>query len=299
MSSLTSPTKTAPTTPDAKEPAPPEHWRGEDGNGLAGLRTTLDGIDEEIHDLLIRRARVVEEVAKTGKRAALRPGREASIIRRLLARHSGALPPQAIVRIWRELLAATTAMQGNFTLAVCDPHAGGAYTQLAREQYGSLTPLRVHGGAAQAIAELSAGAASVAILPMPSETETWWLTALRHPDIHVVARLPFWAPRPEGAPTVQALVVARFPPDASEHDRSFIGLELDEGVSRTRLTADVAAAGFAPSMVLLRRERGAGLAHALVEVDGHVSDDDARLDRLTAKRRAQALGGYAVPVGIA
>jgi chorismate mutase len=297
MSSLTRPTDANPRTPDAKEPAPPEHWRSEDGNGLARLRTTLDGIDDQIHDLLIERGRVVEEVAKTGKRAALRPGREASIIRRLLARHRGSLPPQAIVRIWRELLAATTGMQGSFTLAVCDPHPGGGYAQLAREQYGSLTPLRVHGGAAQAIAELSAGRASVAILPMPSETETWWLTALRRPDIHIVARLPFWAPRPDGASAVQALVVARFPPDASEHDRSFIGLELDEGVSRARLKADVTAAGFTPCMVVLRREPGAGLAHALVEVEGHVADDDQRLDRLLAKRRAVVLGGYAVPVG--
>jgi len=297
MSSLTRPTDPNPTTPDAKEPAPPEHWPGEDGNGLARLRTTLDGIDDQIHDLLIERGRVVEEVAKTGKRAALRPGREASIIRRLLARHRGSLPPQAIVRIWRELLAATTGMQGSFTLAVCEPHPGGGYAQLAREQYGSLTPLRVYGDAEQAIAALSSRRASVAILPMPSEAETWWLTALRHRDIHIVARLPFWAPRPDGASAVQALVVARFPPDASEHDRSFIGLELDEGVSRARLRADVTAAGFTPCLVVLRREPGAGLARALVEVEGHVADDDQRLDRLLAKRRAVALGGYAVPVG--
>jgi len=297
MSSLTRPTDPNPTAPDAKEPAPPEHWPGEDGNGLARLRTTLDGIDDQIHDLLIERGRVVEEVAKTGKRAALRPGREASIIRRLLARHRGSLPPQAIVRIWRELLAATTGMQGSFTLAVCEPHPGGGYAQLAREQYGSLTPLRVYGDAEQAIAALSSRRASVAILPMPSEAETWWLTALRHRDIHIVARLPFWAPRPDGASAVQALVVARFPPDASEHDRSFIGLELDEGVSRARLRADVTAAGFTPCLVVLRREPGAGLARALVEVEGHVADDDQRLDRLLAKRRAVALGGYAVPVG--
>ena len=79
--------------------------------------------------------------------------------------------------------------------------------------------------------------------------------------------------------------------------RSFIGLELDEGVSRARLRADVTAAGFTPCMVVLRRERGAGLAHGLAEVEGHVADDDRRLDRLSAKRRAVALGGYAVPLG--
>jgi hypothetical protein len=48
---------------------------------------------------------------------------------------------------------------------------------------------------------------------------------------------------------------------------------------------------------VVRRDRGAGLAHALVEVEGHVADGDKRLDRLSAKRRAVALGGYAVPLG--
>ena len=284
-----------PATSDTEEPPPLEGWRTTPARDLATLRAELDSIDDAVHDLLIRRARVVEAVAQSGKRSALRPGREASIIRRLLARHQGALPPQALYRIWRELLAATTSMQDGFTLAVCDPHPGAAYTQLAREQYGALTPLRAHHSPAQAIGELSGGA-SVAVLPLPSETEGWW-TALLHPDIHVVARLPFWAPRPEGSPSVQALVVAPFPPDPSEQDRSLIGLELEEDVSRAKLTAALTTAGFAPGMVLLRRDPGAPVAHALVEVEGHVAADDKRLDTLAAARRPVVLGGYAVPVG--
>ena len=281
---------------DSEEPAPVDGWRGSADNGLAGLRAELDTIDDAIHDLLMRRARVVEAVAQSGKRAALRPGREASILRRLLSRHQGSLPPQALYRIWRELLAATTAMQDGFSLAVCDPDPRAAYTQLAREQYGALTPLRAHHSPSQAIGDLSGGAASVAVLPLPSETEGWW-TALLHPDIHVVARLPFWTPRPEGSPSVQALVVAPFPPDASEQDRSLLGLELEEDVSRGRLTAAVTAAGFAPGMVLLRRDPGAPVAHALVEVEGHVAANDPRLAGLDAASRPVVLGGYAVPIG--
>ena len=45
--------------------------------------------------------------------------------------------------------------------------------------------------------------------------------------MHVVARLPFWAPRPEARPTVQALVIATTAPDPSERDRSLLRLELD------------------------------------------------------------------------
>jgi chorismate mutase / prephenate dehydratase len=271
-------------------------WRPAPPNSLAALRAELDEIDDALHDLLMRRARVIEAVARSGKRTALRPGREASIIRRLLSRHQGALPPQALYRIWRELLAATTGMQDGFALAVCDPDPGAAYTQLAREQYGALTPLRAHHSPSQAIGELSAGSASVAVLPLPSETEGWW-TALLHPEIHVVARLPFWTPRTEGSPQVQALVVAPFPPDASEQDRSLIGLELSDDISRARLNAALTAAGFAPGMVLMRRDPGASIAHVLVEVDGHVAAGDERLNALGAARRPAVLGGYAVPVG--
>ncbi len=291
------PIEAAPSATSEIDEAPPlDGWRGTSANGLAALRAELDAIDDTMHDLLIRRARVVEAVARSGKRSALRPGREASIIRRLLARHQGALPPQALYRIWRELLAATTGMQDGFALAVYDPDPGAAYTQLAREQYGALTPLRAHHSPSQAIGELSGGTASVAVLPLPSETEGWW-TALLHSDIHVVARLPFWSFRPEGTPSVQALVVAPFPPDASEQDRSLIGLELNDDVSRAKLTAALTRAGFAPGMVLLRRDSGAPVAHALVEVEGHVAAADPRLDALAAARRPIVLGGYAVPVG--
>ncbi len=283
-------------TSETEEPPPLDGWRTAPPHDLSALRAELDEIDDTLHDLLMRRARVVEAVARSGKRSALRPGREAAIIRRLLSRHQGALPPQALYRIWRELLAATTAMQGSFALAVCDPDPGAAYTQLAREQYGALTPLRAHHSPSQAIGDLSAGAASVAVLPLPSETEGWW-TALLHPDIHVVGRLPFWTPRPEGSPSVQALVVAPFPPDASEQDRSLIGLELNDDVSRAKLNTALTAAGFAPGMVLIRRAPGAPVAHVLVEVEGHVAAGDKRLDALDAARRPIVLGGYAVPVG--
>src|SRR5580692_9033436 len=91
--------------------APPleDGWRPD----LSALRARLDELDDNIHDLLMERARVVENVARSGKTAAFRPGREASILRRLLARHTGKLPARTLVRMWREMLAGTTAMQAN------------------------------------------------------------------------------------------------------------------------------------------------------------------------------------------
>lgn len=272
---------------------------------LVRLRVALDDIDNAIHDLLMQRAEIVEGVAALGAvgKIALRPGREADIVRRLLRRHSGALPRRVLPRMWRELLAGTTSMQRNYVVTVCETDPGGQFVQCAREHFGALTALRVHRTPAQAIGEVSSGAAIAAVLPMPSEDEgsaqAWW-TALLHrdePRIHVVARLPFWAPRPEGAPRVQALVVATAAPDGSADDRSLLGLELAPETSRARLTALVTAAGFVPGPIILRRDQGAGVAHALVEVAGMVTDDDIRLAAMPDLLRPPVvLGGYAVPV---
>jgi chorismate mutase len=286
----------APAPSGTDEPPSPDGWRS---GGLPALRAELDRIDNAIHGLLMQRAEVVEHVARSGKPAAFRPGREASIIRRLLERHRGSLPPAAVVRIWRELLAGTTSMQGGFSLSVCDLGDGAALTQLAREHFGGLTPLRVHGNAGQAMVDVSQGIASVAVLPFPSDSDTWWVSLLHHePRLFIIARLPFWNARPEGAPMAQALVVASTPPDESGNDRSFLGLECDNDISRTRLSSELLAAGMKAETMLLLRLQGSPMSNVLVEVDGYLTDDDPRLSRLgPVLRRPVVVGSYAVPVG--
>ena len=271
---------------------------------LAALRSELDGLDDALHDLVMRRAGIVARIGQLAAKGAvkLRPGREATIIRRLLARHQGPFPRANLVLLWRQLLNGMTAVQAPCSLAVCDPDPAGAYAALAREHFGALATLRVYRTPAQAIGEVSAGTATAAILPMPAEGDSpsgaWW-TALLHrddPRIHVTARLPFWAPRPEGAPKVQALVASAAPPDPSGADRSLLGLEVPPEQSRARLSQALAAAGLDAGHTVLRRDPAA--ARMLVDVAGFVADSDPRLHALAATLRPPiVLGAYAVPIG--
>jgi chorismate mutase len=274
-----------------------------EANGLGDLRAELNRLDDALHDLLMRRAQVVARVAALKGSISIRPGREAEIVRRLLARHHGPLDPRAVVRIWRELLAGSNAMQTAFAVTVCDTDPACAYTQLAREHFGALTPVRVFGSPAQAIAEISAGSATVAVLPMPTDEEppraAWWTSLLyrEDPRIHIVARLPFWGPRPEGAPRVEALAVAAIAPDESGQDRSLIGMEFPAELSRDRLLHALAAAGFDPGTVILRRESGDARACALADVAGLVGENDLRLAALGfVLRPPVVLGAYATPL---
>lgn len=272
---------------------------------LADLRAGIDRLDDALHDLLMERAAVVGAVAGLAAqgKVAFRPGREAAILHRLLARHTGGLPRRVLARLWRELFAATTSMQGAFVIAVCEPAPDAGMLATAREHFGALTPMRTHGSPARAIAEVSAGTATVAVLPMPQEEEppsaAWWTTLLHQDDprLHVAARLPFWAPRTEGASQARALVVAAAAPDASRQDRTLLGFDLPPEMSRARLSAACAAAGLAPAAMILRRDGAQQTAQGLIEVDGYITEDDPRLTALAeAASRPLVLGAYAVPV---
>jgi chorismate mutase/prephenate dehydratase len=267
--------------------------------GLAILRAELDRIDDALHDLLMQRAAVVERVAATRKPAAFRPGREAAIIRRLLSRHHGSLPRVTIVRLWRELLAGTTSMQGRFFVAIPDNAPDAPLGQLAREHFGALTPLRTCHGAEAALADVSQGGAPVAVLPYPSDTATWWVSLLHQkPRLHIIGRLPFWRPRPDGAAAVQAVMVGAVPADPSGDDCSFLGLECEAGFSRARLSSELAAAGLQSQAIALSQAPGAPATQALIELPGFLTDDDSRLAALSgALRRPAILGTFAMPVG--
>ncbi len=273
---------------------------------LAALRAELDAIDDQIHHLLMKRAKVVESVAAEGgkKGTKIRPGREAIILRRLLAQHQGAWPAAAIVRIWREMFGAALIIEGGQTMAVCDGEGGEARLALAREHFGPLTPVRRHHNPAQTLADLAReGGAQLAVLPPLGEGDDvhggWWpmLAANGPARLYVIARIPFWTHRAEGLPVGEAYVVAAVPPDASGADRGLIMLSVSAEVSRTRMIEQVAAAGFEPGALWVKRLPGDSGLLALLEVEGLVDDADPRLAAIAGlDAPVRVIGGYALPI---
>ncbi|SDB61675.1 chorismate mutase [Belnapia rosea] len=267
----------------------------EPSNPLAAARAEIDALDDALHDLVMQRAEVVARLAasraKAGSPSPLRPGREAMILRRLLARHQGPLPPTALVRLWREILASSSAQQGGFTVAVYARSPD--LDRLAREHFGSLTPLRSLPTASRALSAVAAGEAQVAVLPLPEEGEApedaWWMS-LDSPRLQVIARLPFLATGPDSLP--EALAIAPGAPDPSGADRSLLRIEAVGERSRAQLAGALTAAGLAPRLLQLRRD--GGLLRALAEVDGVLEAGDPRLAALPVDR-ALPLGFYAVP----
>src|SRR5215831_14685205 len=141
---------------------------------LQHLRRRLDEIDDRLQDLLIDRAEIVSLVAaskKDGNQPAFQPAREAEIIRRLVGRHRGTFPVATLIRMWREMLAATVRMQSPFSVAVFSPADRPGLWDLARDHYGSNTSMSAYDAANEVLRAVTGGAASVGVLPLPEAGE--------------------------------------------------------------------------------------------------------------------------------
>ena len=107
---------------------------------LASLRDKIDAIDAEMHRLLMERGTVIDALikAKGTERpgAAFRPGREADMMRRLAARHEGALPLATVEHIWREIITTFTRMQAPFDVAIDGSADAARMRDLARFYFG-------------------------------------------------------------------------------------------------------------------------------------------------------------------
>ena len=169
-----------------------------DAPKLNALRQEIDVDRRDLHGLIRRRAALVGEItaSKPPGGLALRPGREATVMRQRLAAHEGAFPAAAVYRMWREMMSAFSLMQTPaLKVAVCRPADQPGYWDLARDHFGCQVPLLGYESPMQVLAEVRANPTTIGVLPAPIETDTapWWpLLASGEPTLpNVVARLPF------------------------------------------------------------------------------------------------------------
>lgn len=274
---------------------------------LAGLRQEIDEIDAQIHDLLMRRTEVAQRIGavKGAESTYMRPGREAVVLRRLIARHRGDLPKALIVRIWREVFAAVTALQGALAVAVYAPEGTFGFRNLARDHYGWRTPITAYRSAAQVLEAVTEGRATVGVLPVPQgdDRDPWWRRLARNGEAvpRIVARLPFAVVEPPRTDGPEALAITLSQAEETGLDRSFLVVESREVISRSHLKGLLDQAGLAAADIQVAEDSDRWLH--LVEVEGFLAAEDARIGRLLGLDEGSlvqgwAIGGYAVPLSL-
>ena len=220
---------------------------------LADMRREIDFIDDSMHDLLMRRAGLVDDIRRLKQDDAdgfYRPKREAEVLRRLIDRHRGSLPKSVVVRIWREMMGALLCLQGPFAVALWAPPGSADYGRVARDHFGSATPITPYRSARAAISAINEGAASVAVLPYPEkgESDPWWplLAADGTRRVTVLGRLPFVMPETAGEAEPAALVLGGATPEQTGSDNSVLLIDTAGTLSTMSIAGALTDAGLAP-----------------------------------------------------
>jgi chorismate mutase / prephenate dehydratase len=273
---------------------------------LEELRRRLDAIDDRLQDLLIERLEVVSRVAaekRSGSVPSHVPAREAQILRRLIARQGNAFPVGPLVRIWRELLGATTRAQGPFAIGAYVPQDAPGVWDIARDHYGSHAPMTVYQTSLQVIRAVTDRRVAVGVLPMPQDgdSDPWWV-ALLSPDAdvpRVIGRLPFGPRGNARATSGDALAIGYGVQPPSGSDRTLLATENAVDISHSRFVTALSAIGLTCTLIASYGQGGS--ANTLIELDGFVTLADPRLDQLrerlgTDLLRLLAIGSYAVPL---
>lgn len=147
--------------------------RTEPPDPLAPLRTEIDRLDDELLALLNRRARLVEDVARTKQsddRAFYAPHRERAIIDRLQESNAGPFPTEAIRPVFQEVISACLSLEKGLRVAFLGPE--GTFThQAVKRHFGTSAPALPCGSIGAVFDEVERGAAEFGVVPVENSSE--------------------------------------------------------------------------------------------------------------------------------
>jgi chorismate mutase / prephenate dehydratase len=258
---------------------------------LEAIRRDIDGVDSQLLILIAERLRLSDRMVALKAPAPglpIRSGREAILLRQLLANATPPLERELVLEVWRALIAASLRRQ-----RVIDVVVGGGrgdptrLFDIARRHFGARTRI-THVGDAQAALQrvVDSPDTIVAVTSWPAApgVGAWWpaLSERRFHHLHVIAGLPLTAPVSEEP---EAAVFAASPPDEAGGDATMI-LAFDPHHRVTRALNEV---GFVGKEVARAEPR------VLVRVEGFVAPEDPRVAALTryGLDNARVLGSYA------
>ena len=161
---------------------------------MKGLRAEIDRIDEQLIELLNRRAEVVVRIGKAKQQtgaAVYAPDREHEVLGRMRELNKGPLPDKTITAIWREMMSGSFALEKPLRVAYLGPEGSFSHLAAMRKfgasvEYLPMTDIRA------VFHEVRRGHVDLGMVPIENSigggvVDT--LDAFVDADVHVVAEV--------------------------------------------------------------------------------------------------------------
>lgn len=258
------------------------------GESVESIRAEIDRLDDAILSLLADRLRLGDGIA-AAKPAGLpiRPGREITMLRRLIAAAPAHVERDLVVELWRALIAANVRRQ-----RVIDVFVGGGRSDptrlfdIARRHFGARARIQ-HVGEPQAALQKAAEKPDdcVAVTPWPTApgVGSWWpaLSESRFNKLHLIAGLPLVGTGEEA----EACVFAAADPEEAGGDVTLL-LAFDPHHRAQRALKEAGLEG---------KEVARSEPRIILRVDGFVGVNDPRAGALTSYglEGVRVIGAYA------
>ena len=145
---------------------------------LGKLRDEIDSVDQQIQQLVNKRAQCAQKVAdvkehfsRPGESVVFyRPEREAQVLRRVMERNQGPLPAEGVARLFREIMSQCLALEEPMKIAYLGPE--GTFTQQAAlKHFGHAVQCQSQSSIADVFREVEAGGANFGVVPVENSTE--------------------------------------------------------------------------------------------------------------------------------
>ena len=277
-----------------------------ESNDIQELRRQIDAVDDQMHDLLMQRVNLVEQIGRLKSEEAgnvpvfaMRPKREIEIMRRLWSEHKGGMEKYELIRIWREIISACVNVQSPITVAVFMPERGMGNLEIARDYFGTYTPMLSCRSVNLVLKELTQGEANVAVLSLYDDKQTcWWYSIAQEykRSVNVFLKLPLAGCHGHGdGRTVYAL--SKQPFEESGEDRTLLVAETDGTLSLSTLDLLLKSCGISTNAICDTYMPDMMRKAYLFEVEGYLSDKDKRLNTVFEKEAEKitmlrVIGGY-------
>ena len=239
---------------------------------INNLRKKIDDIDSQMIELINLRTEIVYEISKNkAVGPAIRTGREAEVLRKILLKAPSNFSRKAIIRIWRELVSAYSQMQSSYSIGLCAPTLSVGYWDIARDYFGSASDITLYKSQKILLQKISDDPSFIGVFPHPANNQDtdWWknIGIGSNSQTNIIARMPYGGKSTDQFEELEAIAVASFPSEISGKDRSWIIFELNKKKSKDLLIQIASKIGMSGKLLCQVKESESIFLY-LLDVEG-------------------------------